>query len=738
MFEYLIKFLEQAKSGGLATVGYPDKYKEFEIKVSFGMGTAAHVPWIGFKDERADNFQPNYLFYKNKNLLVLSYGIGEENPPKDGIGWNFSEKKISIDDYFEKNYKELPKRYGTSYVFKAYDTSKIDELNRGQMEKDLEFILDEYRNQLDGQRGVKYWAVSPGKDAKMWPEFYEKGIIGIGWDNVGDLNGYVGKQFIQEALKKFNKYETSAKNDALACFDFSRTMNIGDYLFVRKGVKELVGFGVVTSAYIFDESRKEYKHVRNVKWLKSGSWVIPNDIRPAQKTLTNITQFKDLVEELKKIINIKDFRENNMSIQSLNQIFYGPPGTGKTYSVCKLAEKLLSGQINKESPLDRIVTSNLTWNEVIGLVLLKNNKPMKVSEIKDDDYIQAYSKFKNNNNIIPTIWKRLLDEADSESTSVASRNGNDLVHKDKNSNWTLTSLGKENYSSDNYKLIDSQNKMNRLKDWKEYYEFITFHQSYSYEEFIEGIRPVLDSESLKYELKDGIFKRICRKAELDPDNKYMLVIDEINRGNISKIFGELITLIEDDKRLGEENEIKVVLPYSGDKFGVPSNLYIVGTMNTADRSIALLDIALRRRFVFEEVMPNYELLNGLMDNINLSKVLESINKKIEITLDRDHQIGHSFFLKVKNDTNKIAKLHQVWYQEIIPLIQEYFYNDYNKLRQILGKYSQTQGTGFIELKNEQELRQTFDGEEVDDYMDAIIGKMHKYEPGELIKALNSL
>lgn len=451
-------------------------------------------------------------------------------------------------------------------------------------------------------------------------------------------------------------------------------------------------------------------------------------------------EIDDFFDKFNTKVNLS--KNNNMPNETLNRILYGPPGTGKTYNVCKLAEQFLSGQKSEESREEKFakMVKDLTWNEVIGLVLLKNDRAMKVSEIAKDDYIRIYSQFKNNNSIPNTIFKRLQNDGDAESSSINARNGMDFVHKVDDSKWILTEAGKENYSNDKYHgiIVESESEKTSLKDWREYYEFITFHQSYSYEEFIEGIRPVLDSESLRYELKDGIFKSICRKAKLDPEHKYMLVIDEINRGNISKIFGELITLIEGDKRIGEENEIIVTLPYSGDKFGVPSNLYIVGTMNTADRSIALLDIALRRRFVFEEVMPSYDLLNGLMDNINLAKILENLNKKIEITLDRDHQLGHSFFLKVKNDTDKIAKLHQVWYQEIIPLLQEYFYNDYDKLRQILGRYSQAQGTGFIELKNDQELRKAFGGEEADDYMDAVIGKIHKYKPEELIKALSNL
>lgn len=253
----------------------------------------------------------------------------------------------------------------------------------------------------------------------------------------------------------------------------------------------------------------------------------------------------------------------------------------------------------------------------------------------------------------------------------------------------------ENKSFEEIQIEDYLDVKKRFEEYKKtnQIKFITFHQSYGYEDFIEGIKAETNEKNeISYKIKNGIFKDLCEKAK-EKEGNYIIIIDEINRGNISKIFGELITLIEDDKRLGIEHSISVTLPYSKEEFGVPDNLYIIGTMNTSDRSIALLDTALRRRFSFIEMMPAPDLLDFSVNEINIKKLLSKINERIEFLYDRDHTIGHSYFIKLKDldEDEKYSELCKIFQNKIIPLLQEYFYDDLEKIQLIFNEQHQQLG-----------------------------------------------
>lgn len=278
------------------------------------------------------------------------------------------------------------------------------------------------------------------------------------------------------------------------------------------------------------------------------------------------------------------------------------------------------------------------------------------------------------------------------------------------------------------------------------YCFVTFHQSYGYEEFVEGLRPVLinknesdverlvrenDRGEVKYEIRSGAFKELCTVARQAPDQRFAMVIDEINRGNISKIFGELITLIEPDKRDpldGSVPPIELTLAYSGDTFSVPANVDIIGTMNTADRSLALLDTALRRRFDFVPLMPDTRAIKeaddphsaplaGLLVTttagaIDVRRMLERINERIEALYDRDHCIGHAYFtglMSVNDGEARFELLAEIFCNRILPLLEEYFFEDWCKIRLVLGDNQKSESAQFISEINahEQDLSELF-------------------------------
>ena len=312
--------------------------------------------------------------------------------------------------------------------------------------------------------------------------------------------------------------------------------------------------------------------------------------------------------------------------------------------------------------------------------------------------------------------------------------------------------------------LDTLKNMNHSKIMEIYHEleqegrigFTTFHQSYGYEDFIEGIRPVLDKEktdaqnqseeqkseksrNLEYTMEAGVFKAFCEKAEKSkkPD---VFIIDEINRGNISRIFGELITLIEESKRKGEADERSVILPYSGLPFSVPSNVYIIGTMNTADRSIALLDTALRRRFSFVEMMPDTEVLKDIKievpempdtvdkkagkSTIDIQKLLEIINQRIEVLYDREHTIGHAYFCGLKK-TATLDGLKNVFKKSVLPLLQEYFFDDYEKIAMVLGdNQKRNRNYKFIVEDNGKDIHTLFGKELETDMLDMLQRKKY--------------
>lgn len=402
----------------------------------------------------------------------------------------------------------------------------------------------------------------------------------------------------------------------------------------------------------------------------------------------------------------------------INRIYYGPPGTGKTYTLMQLLKsdyEQPAAMISPEEWRNQIVAEKiavLKWWEGAAAALYDLGGKAKVADIAEHRFIQAITAANGSNrNVRQTLWRTLQNHTVDESTTVKmkKRLSPAVFDKAADSVWQFAGDWRDD-CADLIALVDQLKRGQQDAGALQRYSFVTFHQSYGYEEFVEGLRPVLagDAEAgeVAYEIRPGAFKELCRKARQAPDQRFAMVIDEINRGNISKIFGELITLIEADKRDpldGSAPPVEVVLAYSGEKFSVPANVDIIGTMNTADRSLALLDTALRRRFDFEPLLPdtradkvpgekNSAPLAGLVVTtdvglIDVRLMLERINERIEALYDRDHCIGHAYLTglaRVTDGPQRFDALASTFRQRIVPLLEEYFFEDWRKIRLVLG------------------------------------------------------
>jgi 5-methylcytosine-specific restriction protein B len=403
-----------------------------------------------------------------------------------------------------------------------------------------------------------------------------------------------------------------------------------------------------------------------------------------------------------------------------NLILFGPPGTGKTHALQLILQAdfgPLGEQEHDPEPL-RERAADLTWFEVTALALKNLGGTATVSELYEHPLVKAKNAVNPRRQLKNGLWATLQEHTveSSQTVQYARRTGPYLFDKDDSGAWRivgempveLQTLAEEIFSPSQTIPAEPRNT------------FVTFHQSFSYEDFIEGIRPRIvgedteEGERLVYRTEPGVLLRAAERALLlsgfegslhefctllsSEDRaeymreapQYAVAIDEINRGNISRIFGELISLIEPSKRLGAENELIVTLPYSRQRFGVPANLCLFGTMNTADRSIESLDTALRRRFRFQEMQPDYsKLAEVTVEGINVPQILRRINQRLTVLLDRDHQIGHAYLWPLKHVYDQghppsMDQLRLLFRDQILPLLQEYFFSDYAKIGLVLG------------------------------------------------------
>lgn len=367
--------------------------------------------------------------------------------------------------------------------------------------------------------------------------------------------------------------------------------------------------------------------------------------------------------------------------RAINRIYTGVAGTGKTYQLLQLAQQYTHTltAMSSAQRLDALVADS-TWREVICLVLLdlqaQGKQLVKVPEILEHDILQARAQRSDNRHLSATLHQTLsLHRAHtgvqaSDSAVLGSINESraalPLFDKDSSGAWYLLPDAREHLHELQQRLVLYRQPSQPQQVQR--YVMLSFHQAYGYDEFVEGIRPVLDEHTgqMRYQIRDGAFLKLCMQAQAHPELRYALLIDELNRANVAQVFGELMSLIEPDKRAGQPGAMQVRLAYSQRLFAVPSNVDIYATMNDQDHSLSSLDMAFRRRFEFVSLLPNPQLLGQVHDSdgqvIELSKLLAGINQRLCEHVGSHAQLGHAYLLGI----DSIAELLQRMVTQVLP------------------------------------------------------------------------
>lgn len=646
------------------------------------------------------------------------------------IAFLYSDRWL-IPIYNQEWLKEICINYGMPDAIKANTADMMRFLIALRGDKDTFEYHDELLALLEkmkADRPQRVWLYAPGEKASQWSRCVNEGVMVLGWDEMGDYSRFASKEDILSEMRKiYNKPKGKFMNDSLALWEFANLVKPGDIVYAKKGLYKIVGRGIVESDYVYLDGVSHYPNIRKVRWTEVGEWDATR--QQVQKTLTDISKYPDYVERLKQLVESESESDSPTQywwlVASPKYWSFSDLRVGETvdYTVkndkgnkrrvpanfenAKIGDIVVGYEAN---PVKKIVALAKVVKASDGeTITFEKTEELEVPipwlDFKDYDELQDMEFIKNQNGsffkLTPEEFHFILNLIRQENPEAE----NNPIKK----NEDFEAYAKEDFLREVFMTEQKFNELVQLLRHKKNVilqgapgvgktfsakrlaycmmgqkdesciEVVQFHQNYSYEDFIMGYRPTADGG---FELRTGSFYNFCKRAEEHPGKDFFFIIDEINRGNLSKIFGELLMLIENSYR-GNKNALK--LAYRNEQFYVPENLYIIGMMNTADRSLAMIDYALRRRFSFHAMSPGFDT-DGFKAEIEkhsdtrINKVVNAVvalNNVIENddSLGSGYCIGHSYFCNQPTDE---LWLDSVVRYDICPMLDEYWFDSKDK------------------------------------------------------------